>query len=125
MRALLASILVVFTAAPFTFVIPLAAETVKTSFLSEIHQRRLISFLSMAIAQCKVEEFLLREDHAVEIFGELVDKNDYDFFTEENNIETLNNFIKLIIEESDDCSAGEYLQENAELLQEIIELIKK
>ena len=79
----------------------------------------------MAIAQCKVEEFLLREDHAVEVFGELVDKNDYDFFTEENNIETLNKFIKLIIEESDDCSAGEYLQENAELLQEIIELIKK
>ena len=79
----------------------------------------------MAIAQCKVEEFLLHEDHAVEILGELVDKNDYDFFTEENNIETLNKFIQLIIEESDDCSAGEYLQENAELLQEIIELIKK
>ena len=34
----------------------------------------------MAMAQCKVEEFLLREDHAIEIFGELVDKNDYDFF---------------------------------------------
>jgi len=47
------------------------------------------------------------------------------FFTEENNIETLNKFIKLFIEELDDYSAGEYLQENAELSQEIIELIKK
>ncbi len=130
MRALLTSILVVFTVVPFTFVSPLAAETAKESTLMKIQKRRRFVFGYLAAVKCLVAKSITTKSIAIDLFSkEVAKEGTADIMTFFNNkrINELNNVLsRCLVDNTEDCIAThEIANNNVELFQEIFGLVEQ
>ena len=130
MRALLASILVVFTAVPFTFVSPPAAQAAafESTKFSKIQKRKLFVFGYFATLKCKLSLSRLSGSEAEALLNKEILKDEnaevlLDFLNDKRVIELINLLVKYQYYKSGDCKISEeVIEENIEIFLELVGL---
>ena len=133
MRALLASILVVFAIVPLTFVSPLAAEAAafeKTTF-SKIQKRKLFVFGYFATLKCNFARPRVSESEAEVLLKNETPKDEnadiaLDFLNDKR-VNGLNNLLaKYLYENIEDCNISEeVIEENIEIFLELVGFLEE
>jgi len=133
MRALLASILVVFAIVPLTFVSPLAAEAAafeKTTF-SKIQKRKLFVFGYFATLKCNFARSRVSEYEAEVLLKKEIPKDEnadiaLDFLNDKR-VNGLNNLLaKYLYENIEDCNISEeVIEENIEIFLELVGFLEE
>ena len=131
MRTLITSILVFFTAVPFTFISPPAAEAARKFTLTEIEKSKSFIFVYFAFIKCNLVKTKISESDAEALLKKETSKDEnadvlLDFLNDKR-VDELNNFVsKYLYDNSDDCNAPEkkLVKENINLILELDELVK-
>jgi len=133
MRALLASILVVFTIVPSAFVSPLAAEAAafeKTTF-SKIQKRKLFVFGYFATLKCNFARSRVSESEAEVLLEKDIPKDENAVialdFLNDKRVNGLNNLLaKHLHEKIDDCNISEEaIEDNIEIFLELVGFLEE
>ena len=131
MRALLTSILVVFTIVQSAFLSPLAAEAAafdKTTF-SKIQKRKLFIFGCFASLKCNFAKSIISESDAEALLKKEIPKDEnadvvLDFLNDKRVNELNNFFAKYLYENSEDCNVSEeVIEDNVEIFLELMEFL--
>ena len=133
MRALLASILVVFTAVPFTFASPPAAQAAifESTKFSKIQKRKLFVFGYFATLKCNFARSRVSEYEAEVLLKKEIPKDEnadiaLDFLNDKR-VNGLNNLLaKYLYENIDDCNISEeVIEENIEIFLELVGFLEE
>ena len=132
MRALLASILVVFTVVPFTLVSPPSAEAARQLTLTKIQKRKAFVFVFLAAVKCNFAKSRISEFDAEAILDKEIKKevnvdvvHDLLDFLNDKRVNDLNNLLaKYLYENSEYCNVPEkkIVGDNTEIFLELAEL---
>ena len=128
MRALLASILVVFTAVPFTFASPPAAQAAifESTNFSKIQKRKLFVFGYLATLKCIFARSRVPGSEAEALLKkEMLKDADVSLdFLNDKRVNELNNLLAVYLYENiEDCKASEeVIEENIEIFLELVGL---
>ena len=132
MRALLASILAVFTTVPFTLVSPPAAEAARKLTLTEIEKRKAFVFVFFAGIKCNYAKSRISESDAEAILGKEVSKEETEDvvmdFLNDRRVNDLNNLLaKYLIDNSEYCDVPEdkIVDKNIGVFQELAEIFRE
>ena len=132
MRSLLASTLMVFTAAPFTFISPPAAEAARKFTLTEIEKSKSFIFVYFAFIKCNLAKTKISESDAEALLKKEISKDEnadvlLDFLNDKR-VNELNNFIvKYLYENTENCEVQEekIVDNNIEVFQELAEIFRE
>ena len=132
MRTLIASILVFFTAVPFTFISPPAAEAARKFTLTEIEKSKSFIFVYFAFIKCNLAKTKISESDAEALLKKEISKDEnadvlLDFLNDKR-VNELNNFIvKYLYENTENCEVQEekIVDNNIEVFQELAEIFRE
>jgi len=132
MRTLITSILVFFTAVPFTFISPPAAEAARKFTLTEIEKSKSFIFVYFAFIKCNLAKTKISESDAEALLKKEISKDEnadvlLDFLNDKR-VNELNNFIvKYLYENTENCEVQEekIVDNNIEVFQELAEIFRE
>ena len=132
MRTLIASILVFFTAVPFTFISPPAAEAARKFTLTEIEKSKSFIFVYFAFIKCNLAKTKISESDAEALLKKEISKDEnadilLDFLNNKR-VNELNNFIvEYLCENTENCEVQEekIVDNNIEVFQELAEIFRE
>ena len=132
MRTLIVSILVFFTAVPFTFISPPAAEAARKFTLTEIEKSKSFIFVYFAFIKCNLAKTKISESDAEALLKKEISKDEnadvlLDFLNDKR-VNELNNFIvKYLYENTENCEVQEekIVDNNIEVFQELAEIFRE
>ncbi len=132
MRTLIASILVFFTAVPFTFISPPATEAARKFTLTEIEKSKSFIFVYFAFIKCNLAKTKISESDAEALLKKEISKDEnadvlLDFLNDKR-VNELNNFIvKYLYENTENCEVQEekIVDNNIEVFQELAEIFRE
>ena len=132
MRTLITSILVFFTAVPFTFISPPAAEAARKFTLTEIEKSKSFIFVYFAFIKCNLAKTKISESDAEALLKKEISKDEnadilLDFLNNKR-VNELNNFIvEYLYENTENCEVQEekIVDNNIEVFQELAEIFRE
>jgi len=123
---------VFFTAVPFTFISPPAAEAARKFTLTEIEKSKSFIFVYFAFIKCNLAKTKISESDAEALLKKEISKDEnadvlLDFLNDKR-VNELNNFIvKYLYENTENCEVQEekIVDNNIEVFQELAEIFRE